>query len=125
MKTKMERGILLLEAMLASLVTMVPMGSAQTEVSGLTEIELWHVLLAISIFFAILTFSYPLVMRIRRKRREEREEERIEEKEMRREEEVMKILREIEDLKEKIERRGMKLTSINLSLKKKALPKKL
>ena len=113
MKTKMERGILLLEAMLASLVTMVPMGSAQTEVSGLTEIELWHVLLAISIFFAILTFSYPLVMRIRRKRREEREEERIEEKEMRREEEVMKILREIEDLKEKIERRGMKLTSIS------------
>ena len=124
MKTKMKRGILLLEAMLASLVTMVPMGSAQTEVSGLTEIELWHVLLAISIFFAILTFSYPLVMRIRRKRREEREEERIEEKEMRGEEEVMKILREIEDLKEKIERRGMKLTSINLSLKKKALPKK-
>ena len=113
MKTKMKRGILLLEAMLASLVTMVPMGSAQTEVSGLTEIELWHVLLAISIFFAILTFSYPLVMRIRRKRREEREEERIEEKEMRREEEVMKILREIEDLKEKIERRGMKLTSIS------------
>ena len=124
MKTKMKRGILLLEAMLASLVTMVPMGSAQTEVSGLTEIELWHVLLAISIFFAILTFSYPLVMRIRRKRREEREEERIEEKEMRGEEEVMKILREIEDLKEKIERKGMKLTPINLSLKKKALPKK-
>ncbi len=109
----MKRGMGLLEAMLASLVTMVPMGSAQTEVSGLTEIELWHVLLAISIFFAILTFSYPLVMRIRRKRREEREEERIEEKEMRREEEVMKILREIEDLKEKIERRGMKLTSIS------------
>ena len=124
MKTKMKRWILLLEATVASLVTMVPMGSAQTEVSGLTEIELWHVLLAISFFFAILTFSYPLVMRIRRKRREEREEERIEKKEMRREEEVMKILREIEELKEKIERRGMKLTSINLSFKKKALPKK-
>ena len=39
---------------MASLVTMVPMGSAQTEASGLTEIELWHVLLAISILFAIL-----------------------------------------------------------------------
>ena len=44
------------------------------------------------------------------KRREEREEERIEEKEKRREEEVMKILREIEELKEKIEKGGMKLT---------------
>jgi flagellar biosynthesis/type III secretory pathway M-ring protein FliF/YscJ len=71
--------------------------------------ELWQLLLAISIFFAILTFSYPLVMRIRRKRREEREEERIKEKEMRREEEVMKILRDIEELKENIERGGMKL----------------
>ncbi|MEA2032109.1 MAG: hypothetical protein U9N41_00825 [Euryarchaeota archaeon] len=131
MKIKMKRWTLLLEAMLASLVTMVPMVSAHAEVSGLAEIELWHVLLAISFFFAILTFSYPLVMRIRRKRREEREEERkeeeeerIEEKGMRREEEVMKILREIEELKEKIEKRGVKLTSINLSLKKKALPKK-
>ena len=117
--TKKWRG--LLEAlMVASLVTLVPMVSAEAEVSGATEIELWHVLLAISIFFAILTFTYPLVMRIRRKRREEREEERIEEKEerieeaeMRREEEVMKILREVKELKEKIEKRGMKLTSIS------------
>ncbi|MCK4475670.1 MAG: hypothetical protein KAU16_02990 [Methanophagales archaeon] len=123
MKIKKWTG--LLEAlMVASLVTLMPIGSAQAEVSGVTEIRLWHVLLAISFFFAILTFSYPLVMRIRRKRQEEREEERIEEKEMRREEEVMKILREIEELKDKIERRGMKLTSRNLSLKKKALPKK-
>ena len=88
---------------------MMPMASAQTGVS-LTGIKLWHILLAISILLAILTFTYPLVIRIRRKRREEREEERIEEKEKRREEEVMKILREIEELKEKIEKRGMKLT---------------
>ncbi|MGB2841400.1 MAG: hypothetical protein WBC40_02800 [Halobacteriota archaeon] len=75
--------------------------------------ELWHVLLAIAFFLAVLTFTYPIVMRIRRKRQEEREEERIEEKEKRREEEVMKILKEVEELKEKIEKRGMKLTSIS------------
>ena len=82
--------------------------------------ELWHVLLGIAFFLAVLTFTYPIVMRIRRKRQEEREEERIEEKEKRieekekrREEEVMKILKEVEELKEKIEKRGMKLTSIS------------
>ena len=119
MKTKMKRWILLLEAMVASLVTMVPMGSAQTEVSGLTEIELWHVLLAISFFFAILTFSYPLVMRIRRKRREEREKEegmrREEEKRLEvkeKEEEIIRILKEVKALKERIEKREEGLTSL-------------
>jgi len=122
MKTKMKRGILLLEAIVASyLVALVPIGSAQTEVSRLTEIELWHVLLAISFFFAILTFSYPLVMRIRRKRREEREkeegmrreeEERLEvkEKEKEKEEEIIRILKEVKALKERIEKREEGLT---------------
>jgi len=104
MREKRGKAIILGVIMVA---TMMPMASAQTGVS-LTGIKLW--LLAISILLAILTFTYPLVIRIRRKRREEREEERIEEKEKRREEEVMKILREIEELKEKIEKRGMKLT---------------
>ena len=79
-----------------------------------TEIKLWHILLAISFFFAILTFSYPLI-RMMRKRRERREEERLrlEEREKSREEEVIEILKEIEELKKEMERRGIKLTSIS------------
>jgi len=89
MREKRGKAIILGVIMVAA---MMPMASAQTGVS-LTGIKLWHILLAISILLAILTFTYPLVIRIRRKRREEREEERIEEEEKRREEEVMKILR--------------------------------
>ena len=79
-----------------------------------TEIKLWHILLAISFFFAILTFSYPLI-RMMRKRRERREEERLrlEERKKSREEEVIEILKEIEELKKEMKRRGIKLTSIS------------
>jgi len=92
-------------AMLASVMIAVTVG---------TEIKLWHILLAISFFFAILTFSYPLIRMIR-KRREGREEERLrlEERKKSREEEVIEILKEIEELKREMERRGVKLTSIS------------
>jgi hypothetical protein len=75
--------------------------------------ELWQILLGIAFLLAILTFTYPLVIRIRRKKWEEREKGRIEKKEKSREEEVMEILREIEDLKKRMEREGIKLTSIS------------
>ena len=79
-----------------------------------TEIKLWHILLAISFFFAILTFSYPLIRMMMRRRKERREEERrLEEREKSREEEVIEILKEIEELKREMERRGVKLTSIS------------
>ncbi|MCW3130038.1 MAG: hypothetical protein N2V75_08095 [Methanophagales archaeon] len=68
--------------------------------------ELWQILLGIAFFLAILTFTYPLVMRIRRKRRER-------EKKEDRKEEVIKIIREIRELKEKIEKEEGELTSIS------------
>ena len=49
-----------------------------------------------------------------RKRREGREEERrLEKRKKSREEEVIEILKEIEELKKEMERRGIKLTSIS------------
>jgi hypothetical protein len=61
--------------------------------------ELWHVLLGIAFLLAILTFTYPLVMRIRRKRKDKKAE-------------IIKIIREIKELKEKIEKEEGSLTSI-------------
>ncbi|MDI6886873.1 MAG: hypothetical protein QMD22_11155, partial [archaeon] len=81
--------------------------------TGREKMELWQILLGIAFLLAILTFTYPLVIRIRRKKWEEREKGRIEKKEKSREEEVMEILREIEDLKKRMEREGIKLTSIS------------
>jgi flagellar biosynthesis/type III secretory pathway M-ring protein FliF/YscJ len=77
--------------------------------------ELWQILLGMAFLLAILTFTYPLVMRMMRKRREgrEEEEERIEEKEKRREEEVIKIIREIRELKKRIEKEEGELTSLS------------
>jgi hypothetical protein len=79
--------ILLLEAiMIASVfVAMVPIGGAQAAAEAKGVIEIWHVLLAISILLAILTFTYPLISR--RKRREK----------------VIKILKEAKAMEKEIE----------------------
>jgi len=61
--------------------------------------ELWQLLLGIAFFFAVLTFTYPLISRIRM-RRERKDKEA----------EIIKIIREIRELKEKIEKEEGSLT---------------
>jgi len=65
MREKRGKAIILGVIMVAA---MMPMASAQTGVS-LTGIKLWHILLAISILLAILTFTYPLVRKGEKKER--------------------------------------------------------
>jgi len=62
--------------------------------------ELWHVLLGIAFFLAVLTFTYPLISRMRRRRRKDKKAE------------IIKIIRETRELKEKIEKEEGSLTSI-------------
>ena len=83
--------------MIASVfVAMVPTVSTQAGVNGLTGIKLWHVLLTISIILAILTFTYPLISKRRKRNKEE---------------EVIKILKEAKELKNKIEEKEEGLTT--------------
>jgi hypothetical protein len=93
--------------MIASLMAMVPMVSAQTEVS-LIGIKLWHILLSISIFFAILTFTYPWISK--RRRKEKGKEEAIKMLRMK-DEEVIEILKEVKELKRRIEEKEKGLTT--------------
>ena len=111
MEKENKRDVMIVVAVAAVLAPV--MIAAGTVAAGM-EIKLWHILLAISFFFAILTFSYPLIRMMMRRRKERREEERrLEEREKSREEEVIEILKEIEELKREMERRGVKLTSIS------------
>ena len=110
MKTKMKRGILLLEAMVASLVTMVPIGSAQAGIEGLKGINIFmflsYITLGLSLLLFILAFVYLIKrmkagLRIFTMKRRDREEE------------IIEMIRGIKELKKKIEERGESLTSIS------------
>jgi len=63
--------------------------------------ELWQILLGIAFLFAVLTFAYLLIGRLRRR------------------EKVIKILKEAKAMKKEIEKGGV---NINLFLQRKALP---
>ncbi|HJH27237.1 MAG TPA: hypothetical protein C5S37_10855 [Methanophagales archaeon] len=110
MNTKMKRWILLLEAMVASLVALVPMVSAQAGIEGLKGINIFmflgYITLGLSLLLFILAFVY-LIKRMKaglriitRKRRD-------------REEEIIEMIRGIKELKKRIEERGERLTSIS------------
>ncbi len=66
--------------------------------------ELWQIFLGIAFFLAILTFTYPLLKRVRRRGEKKKED---------RKEEMIKIIKEIKELKEEIEREEGSLTSIS------------
>ncbi|MGB2841401.1 MAG: hypothetical protein WBC40_02805 [Halobacteriota archaeon] len=106
-----KKWTLLLEAlMVASLVTLVLVGSAQAEAEGLKGINFFmflsYITLGLSFLLFVLAFVYLIKRRkagiriFMRKRRD-------------REEEIIEMIRGIKELKKKIEERGENLTSLS------------
>ena len=110
-KKMIKKWTLLLEAlMVASLVTMVLVGSAQAEAEGLKGMNIFMFLSYITLGLSLLLFFWAFVYLIKRRKAGIRIFMR---KRRDREEEIIEMIRGIKELKRKIEERGENLTSLS------------
>jgi len=99
-KKKAIIGIGMATIMLACLAAMVPMGSARTGNEGLKDIA--YFLLGLSFLSATLAIAYfVLKMRGKARRRKSKEEE------------IIETIKEVRELRKKLEEKGENLTSLS------------
>jgi len=106
-------GIAMATIMLACLTAMVPIGGAQAGIEGQKGINIFmmlsYITLGLALLIATMAFAYLLIKRS--KKEGVREEVKEEIMERSREEEIMETIKELKELKRRIEDRGEGLTS--------------